>query len=141
LLSADCKRGQGGWRQEAQSIKLKLLSISDANISLIKAHFHRRSVRENPPSLTSLGFSTLCHHQNPFSAWLVKKKHRLIRVRLMRLLWHSYSQIFTYFTAKIIIYLTMTGDCRCFLLLAVHIHCVPRAFSKKLTPTILKMAD
>jgi len=70
-----------------------------------------------------------------------KNLTRLIRVRLMRLLWLSYSQVFTYFTAKIVIYLTMTGDCGCFPLLAVHIHGVPGAFSEKLTPTILKMAD
>jgi hypothetical protein len=33
------------------------------------------------------------------------------------------------------------GDCGCFLLLAVHVHGVPRAFSEKFTPTILKVAD
>ncbi|OGP62190.1 MAG: hypothetical protein A2169_14275 [Deltaproteobacteria bacterium RBG_13_47_9] len=62
-------------------------------------------------------------------------------IKVQQWLWLFYSQIFTYFAAKIVIYLTMTGDCGCFLLLAVHIHCVPGIFSEKLTPTILKRAD
>jgi hypothetical protein len=43
--------------------------------------------------------------------------------------------------AKIVIYLTMAGNCGCLLLLAIHIHCMPRTFSEKFTPTILKVTD
>lgn len=59
----------------------------------------------------------------------------------MGLLWHSYSQIFTYFTAKIVIDFMMAGDCGCFLFFTIHIYCVSRALSKKFTSTILKMAE
>jgi len=111
-----------------------IIALINAGVNRVKSVFYgkRYFIFRRGSSVPSCTFRPTSY---------AKTKQPLFPVRPMVLLWHSYSQIFAYFTAKIIIYFTMTGDCGCFLLLAVHIHCMPRAFSEKLTPKILKMAD
>src|SRR4030042_2200734 len=51
-------------------------SMNPAHISLLP-HSPKHQEPERIPNLTSLGFSIPCQHQNSFSAWLAKTKHRL----------------------------------------------------------------